>query len=73
MIENNHAKVSTWHGVTVYSCRSCVIRHNRVETLPNPANPRMRAWVKVIDSDDAVLCDNKAEAGIAAGGGRCRE
>ncbi len=72
-IENNHARVSTYHGVTVYSCRNCVIRHNRVETLPNPANPRIRAWVKVIDSDDAILCDNKAEAGFAAGGGRCRE
>ncbi len=71
VIENNHAKVSTYHGVTVYACRGCTIRHNRVETLPGP-NPKVRAWIKVIGSDDAITCDNKADGG-AAGGGHCRD
>jgi len=72
-VENNHARVSTWHGVTVYSCRGCIVRHNRVETLPNPTNPRIRAWIKLVDSDDAVVCDNRADIGYAAGTGRCRD
>ena len=72
-IENNHAKVSAFHGVTVYGCRDCIIRHNRVETLPDPANPRVRAWIKAVNSSGAVLCDNKAEGGSADGGGRCRD
>ena len=72
-VENNHARVTTYHGVTLYDCRRCVVRHNRVESLPNAAAPRARAWVKLINSDDAVACDNRAEGGYTATGGKCRE
>ncbi len=72
-IEYNHAKVSAYHGVTVYSCRGCIIRHNRVETLPNPTNPRVHAWIKAMNSSGTVMCDNKAEGSVADGSGRCKD
>ncbi|MBV8973231.1 MAG: right-handed parallel beta-helix repeat-containing protein [Sphingomonadaceae bacterium] len=58
-IDNNTAKVTTWWGVGAYDCRACIVRHNRVETLPGAADPRIRAWIKLVRGD-ATTCDNRA-------------
>lgn len=72
-VERNHARVSSYHGIAVYSCRDCIVRHNRVETLPNPLNPRIRSWVKVIGGT-VVNCDNVAESfPNDPGRAKCRE
>jgi len=71
-IENNIAKVSSYHGVTLAECRDCIVRHNRAQSLPNPAFPRARAWIKVIGGANVVNCDNLAESFPRdPGRGRC--
>ena len=71
-VENNHAQVSYWHGIYFNACRHCVVRHNRAETLPNPAYPKTRAWIKV-EGEDNIVCENVAVAYPGApGSGRCR-
>jgi parallel beta-helix repeat protein len=59
-VENNHAKVSTYHGVTLYDCRHCIVRNNRAESLPNAQYPRSRAWIKTIRATDLTMCGNVA-------------
>ncbi len=59
-VENNVARVTNWHGIAVYSCRHCLVRHNRVESLPNPQFPKARAWIKVVGGEDVTSCDNRA-------------
>lgn len=72
-IENNHARVSSYQAIAVYSCRDCVVRHNRVETLPNPLYPKVRAWVKVTGGSNVLNCDNLAESFPAdPGRDKCR-
>jgi hypothetical protein len=61
-IEHNFARITAYHGVTVMNCRDCIIRHNRVETLPNARNPRSLTWIKVIGGDGVTNCDNVAAA-----------
>jgi len=53
-IEDNHVNVAQWHGITVYNCRACVVRRNRVDTIPNG---RITAWIKFIESD-VEACGN---------------
>lgn len=72
IVENNHAKVMTYHGVTINACRHCIVRHNRAETMANPAVPRLRTWIHA-DGEGLIFCDNHAEAFPGAdGSGRCR-
>lgn len=58
VIENNTAKVGYYHGISLYTCRKCIIRNNRVETMPNPDNPRVHAWIMYVDSPDMIACGN---------------
>lgn len=58
VVENNTAKVSFHHAISFYDCRDCVIRNNHVETLPNPDNPRVRAWIKVVNGTNVIACGN---------------
>jgi len=60
-IENNVAKVAAWHGVALFDCTHCIVRHNRVESLPNPKYPTMRAWIKTLRGTDVIECDNRAK------------
>lgn len=61
VIENNTAKVSYYHGISLYNCRKCVIRNNHVETLPNPDVPRMHAWIKIVGGD-VLACGNTVQS-----------
>lgn len=58
VIENNTAKVGYYHGISLYNCRKCAIRNNRVETMPNPDNPRVHAWILSVESPDIIACGN---------------
>ena len=60
-IENNFAKVTAWHGVALFDCRHCIVRHNRTESLPNPKYPEARAWIKTLRGSDVIECDNRAK------------
>ena len=72
-VEHNHARVTAWHGVALYNCRHCIVRHNRVESLPNPQYPAARAWIKVVGGADVTNCDNIAvDWPQFPGRGRCR-
>ena len=59
IIDHNFVKVAAWHGIFVSSCRNCVVRHNRAETLPDPQFPRLRTWIRGI-GDETIVCDNFA-------------
>lgn len=73
-IENNLARVTNYNGIAVSACRQCIVRHNRVESLPNPAYPRTRAWIKVDTSGGTISCDNLAVSfPNDPGRGRCRD
>ena len=61
-IENNLSRVSSYHGVTINECRGCIVRNNRAETLPDVLHPKVRAWIKVIDSPNLTMCGNVAVA-----------
>ena len=61
-IEHNFAKVTVYHGITLYDCRNCLVRHNRADSLPNPKYPNARAWIQVKGGTDIVNCDNRAKA-----------
>lgn len=72
-VENNVARVGSYHGVTVMDCRHCSVRNNRVETQPDPLNPKIRAWIKVVRGSDTVACGNVAKDFPGADGSeRCR-
>lgn len=58
-VEHNFVKVTVWHGIFVGACRNCIVRHNRAESIPNPAFPRARAWIKA-EGENVVNCDNIA-------------
>lgn len=73
VVEYNHARVMTYHGVTINACRNCIVRHNRAETMPNPAVPRLRTWIHA-DGAGLIFCDNHAEAFPGGPGSeRCRK
>lgn len=61
VIENNTAKVGYYHAISLYNCRKCIVRNNHVETMFNPDYPRVRAWIKIIDSD-AIACGNTSKS-----------
>ena len=73
IVEHNFARVTTYHGISLDECRHCVVRHNRAESLPNPAFPRARAWIKLSRPVESIDCDNHAVGGYTSGGGRCRD
>ncbi len=55
----NDVKISTYyHGIAAYNCRECLIRDNRVETIPS-ANPKARAWIKTAGDGSVTMCGNK--------------
>ena len=63
----------TYHGVTIAACRHCIVRHNRAETMANPAVPHLKTWIKA-EGEDLTFCDNHADAFPGApGSGRCRD
>ncbi len=57
-VEDNHVSVAQWHGISLYACRACVVRRNRVDTIPNG---RIQAWIKFIESD-VEACGNVVSA-----------
>ena len=74
VVENNVARVGSYHGVTLMDCRKCVVRNNRAETIPNPAFPKLRAWIKVVRGTDTVACGNVAKDFPGdIGSERCRD
>ena len=72
IIGNDVAISDFYHGIAAYSCRDCLIRDNKVSTLPG-ANPKIHAWLKMVDSDTAKLCANTV-GGLsdASGDKRCK-
>ncbi|UAJ10376.1 right-handed parallel beta-helix repeat-containing protein [Glacieibacterium megasporae] len=69
-VENNTIAIKEWHGIAMYSCRECVIRNNRVDTIPNG---RIKAWIKSADSDGVKACGNVATAWSRSVDKRCSE
>lgn len=61
-IEHNFAKVTVYHGITIYDCHDCIVRHNRADSLPNPKYPKARAWIQIKGGTNVVNCDNRAKA-----------
>lgn len=72
IIGNDVAISDFYHGIVAYSCRDCLIRDNKVRTLPG-ANPKIHAWLRMVDSGTAKLCANTV-GGSSDGGGdrRCK-
>ncbi len=60
-VEHNFAHVTNWHGVAMFDCHDCALRHNRVETMFNPRFPEVRAWVLVKGGERVIDCDNRAK------------
>lgn len=60
-VDHNFARVTNYHGIAVFDCRHCLVRHNRVESMPNLVHPEVRAWVKVQGGEDVTNCDNRAK------------
>ena len=61
-VEHNFAKFTFWHGIAIFDCNNCQIRHNRVDSLPNPKFPNARAWILVKGGSANIACDNRAKA-----------
>lgn len=61
IIENNVAKVGYHHAISLYNCRKCTVRNNQVGTMPNLEESRVRARIKIIDSD-AIACGNTSKS-----------
>jgi hypothetical protein len=68
-VEDNKVAVKQWHGITLTNCRSCVVRRNRVDTIPNG---RIQAWIKFIESD-VEACGNVISAYGEKEDKRCKE
>ena len=78
MIENNRVNVSVPNAIMVKEGRWVTIRNNEVITIPgsrlkNGAGPVVKATIKLVDSINAVACNNEISA-IPTGFGteRCR-
>ena len=69
IIGNDVAISGFYHGIAAFSCRSCLIRDNKVTTLPS-ANPKIRAWLRVDGDDKTQLCANVVSAFPGTGGDR---
>ncbi len=69
-VENNTISVKQWHGIAMYNCRDCVIRNNRVDTIPNG---RIKAWIKTVDSSNVKACGNVASGWSRSVDKRCSE
>nr|WP_295663381.1 right-handed parallel beta-helix repeat-containing protein [Polymorphobacter sp.] len=69
-VENNTISVKQWHGIAMYSCRECVIRNNRVDTIPNG---KIKAWIKSVASDDVKACGNVASGWSKSVDKRCKD
>ena len=61
VLENNFVKVTAWHGIALYDCHDCILRHNRAESMPNPHYPDARAWIKFQGGANNIDCDNRAK------------
>ena len=59
-IEYNIAHTMYYHGISVFDCRNCIVRHNRVETIFNPQHPEVKAWIQLIRGEGNTNCDNKS-------------
>lgn len=57
-ISNNVVRSMQYNGIAVGDCRGCVVRDNRVESMPNPNFPRARAWLKAWGKNDVEMCGN---------------
>ena len=72
-IEHNFAHVTNYHGIALFDCRHCAVRHNRVESMRNPYAREVRAWIKVVGGTDVINCDNLAvDYPDFPGRGRCK-
>lgn len=72
IIGNDVAIQDFYHGIALHGCRGCLVRDNKVKTLPG-GNPRIRAWIRIDKTTTAVACGNAVSAfpgGAAAS--RCR-
>ena len=55
----NDVKISLYyHGIAAYNCRECLIRDNRVETIPTTGS-RARAWIRPAGEGSVTMCGNK--------------
>ena len=69
IIGNDVAISDFYHGIAAFSCRNCLVRDNKVTTLPG-ANPKVRAWLKIVGDDSTKLCANIVGAFPSSGGDR---
>jgi hypothetical protein len=61
-----------YHGIALYGCRGCLVRDNKVVTLPNK-NPKIRAWIRFDEASTVVACGNTVSSFPGAvGQGRCK-
>lgn len=58
VFEHNSGAITSWHGIAISPCRDCVIRYNRIDTIPSG---RIKAWIKA-EGPNLVMCGNVASA-----------